>query len=362
MPTRAFPSSRLAVFAALAAALLCGPGLVPAAWAAEEPAVDNGAVVIMYHRFGDGRYPSTNITLEQFDAHLEELKKAKYTVMPLPEIVAALRQGEPLPERAVALTVDDAYASFWENAVPRLREAGFPVTLFVATEPVDAGRGSYMSWDQLRELKAMDLATIGSQTHTHPHMPALSPEAIREELRTSQQRFRDELGAPPELIAYPYGEYSKEVQQAAREIGFTAGFGQHSGAIGRTNELFGLPRYAFNESFGDLDRFRLAVNSLPLPVHDVVPDDNKLSPEENPPLYGFTVDEVVGNLGSLSCFASGRGKVPAQTIAGQRVEVRLDRPFPPGRARINCTIPGPNDRWRWFGNQFFVPGEGATDD
>ena len=41
---------------------------------------------------------------------------------------------------------------------------------------------------------------------------------------------------------------------------------------------------------------------------------------------------------------------------GDRVEVRLSAPFPPGRARINCTMPGPDDRWRWYGVQFFIPG------
>lgn len=345
-------------FAAFAALTLLSPWLIaPKPGYAQEPAVDNGAVVIMYHRFGDDRFPSTNTTLEQFEAHLAELKKAKYTVMPLPEIVAALRNNTPLPDRAVAITVDDAYASFWKEAVPRLREAGFPFTLFVATQPVDRGLNDYMSWDQLRQLDAMELATIGSQTHSHPHMPTLSLEENKEELRVSQARFKEELGDAPDLIAYPYGEYSTEVRKAARDAGFIAGFGQHSGAIGRTSPMFGLPRYAFNESFGDMERFRLAVNSLPLPVRDVVPEDNKLTPEENPPLYGFSVDETVGSLKSLSCFASGRDRVEVQTIADQRVEVRVHEPFPEGRARINCTMPGPDGRWRWFGNQFYVVGE-----
>lgn len=346
---------RLLTFAVLAAAVLASPPSIPRAVA--EPAVDNGATVVMYHRFGDGRYPSTNITLEQFEAHLAELRKPKYTVMPLPAIVSAIREGKPLPDHAVAITVDDAYTSFWQEAVPRLEEAGFPYTLFVATEPVDAGRGGYMSWDELRALRDKELATIGSQTHTHPHMPTLSLEENLEELRTSQALFEEKLGSAPDLIAYPFGEYSNEVQAAAREVGFVAGFGQHSGAIGRTSEMFGLPRYAFNESFGDMERFRLAVNSLPLPVSDVVPDDNKLTPDENPPLYGFTVDASVGGLDKLSCFASGRGKVKAEVIADQRVEVRLDAPFPAGRARINCTMPGPDGRWRWFGNQFYVVGK-----
>ena len=37
----------------------------------------NYASVIMYHRFGDSRYPSTNIKKEQFSKHINELLEAK---------------------------------------------------------------------------------------------------------------------------------------------------------------------------------------------------------------------------------------------------------------------------------------------
>lgn len=316
--------------------------------------LDNGAVGVMYHRFGDGRYPSTNIRMNQFEAHIEELEKDKYNVLPLPEIVEAFAEGRELPPYTVAITVDDAYLSLYENAWPVLKEAGFPFTLFVATQPVDSGSSNYMSWDQIREIADSDLVTIGSQAHEHPHMPAQSAAANLADLRESQDRFKAELGQAPDLFAYPYGEYSESVVQVVREIGFEAAFGQHSGAMARTMDRFKLPRYAMNESYGDMDRFRLAINALPLPVHDVTPSDNKLTPANNPPRYGFTVDESVGSLRSLNCFASGAGKVKTEILGSQRVEVRMDRPFGAGRARINCTLRDSSGRWRWFGNQFYV--------
>nr|WP_027287271.1 polysaccharide deacetylase family protein [Rhodovibrio salinarum] len=349
------PSAVLAAAALLALA----PGVARAqsqgGTTASAPAVDNGASVIMYHRFGDGRYPSTNIKLEQFERHIAELKKDKYNVLPLPDVVAALRQERPLPPYTVAITIDDAYRSVWEEAVPRLRTAGLPFTLFVATDPV--GGKEYMTWDQLRDLAQMELATIGSQTATHPHLPLLSPQQVREELETSQARFKAELGRAPELLAYPYGEYSNPVQQAAREVGFIAAFGQQSGAIARSSERFGLPRFALNERYGGMDRFRTAINALPLPVQDVVPDDNLLDPDENPPMYGFTVDPAISSINGLNCYASGRGKLDVQRLGGQRVEVRFTKAFPKGRVRINCTQMGPDRRWRWFGNQFLVAQE-----
>ncbi len=38
---------------------------------------DNHVNVLMYHRFGEENYPSTNIKINQFLDHIEELKKSK---------------------------------------------------------------------------------------------------------------------------------------------------------------------------------------------------------------------------------------------------------------------------------------------
>ena len=53
----------------------------------------NGAVIFMYHRFGENDWPTTSIRLEQFDAHLQEIARGGYTVLPIPEIIDALQNG-----------------------------------------------------------------------------------------------------------------------------------------------------------------------------------------------------------------------------------------------------------------------------
>src|SRR3546814_5118788 len=58
------------------AAALCLGAALPAA--AESPAADNGAVLLMYHRFGEDALPSTSVRLGQFEAHLAELTSGAY--------------------------------------------------------------------------------------------------------------------------------------------------------------------------------------------------------------------------------------------------------------------------------------------
>lgn len=316
---------------------------------AEEEMRDS-ATVLMYHRFGESRYPSTNISIEQFEAHLAHLAGGNYTVLKLDDIIVRLRAGELLPDRTVAITIDDAYLSVYTEAWPRLTEAGFPFTLFVASSPIDRKLSGYMSWEQIRELQSSGV-TIGSQTHTHPHMHRLSDEEVRAEISTSNGRFIEELGLRPELFAYPYGEYSQFVIDAVKNAGFRAAFGQNSGIMHSADDQFQLPRFAFNEAYGTIDRLKLAVDGLPLKVHDLTPEDMVLT--MNPPLYGFTVSEEMSPVSQLRCFSNNHGKLDV-TMLGMRAEIRAPGPLTEPRARINCTMPAVDGRWRWFGRQFLT--------
>jgi peptidoglycan/xylan/chitin deacetylase (PgdA/CDA1 family) len=343
----------------LAAALLLGAMIVPAmivpamiilAMIAPAKAADS-AVVFMYHRFGEDTFPSTNIPLDQFEAHVQELKSGAYTVLPVPQIVAALREGRELPDRTIGLTIDGAYRSVYTEAFPRLKRANLPFTVFVATDSLDRSFGNIMTWDNLREMQRAGV-TVGGMTASHPHMTDLDPADNRAELARARARFEAELGRAPELFAYPYGEYSLAVRDLVVNSGFAAAFGQHSGVAHRRADFNALPRFTLTESYASIERFRLAANALPLRVKDITPADPLL--RDNPPAFGFSVDPEIGDPGQIACFASQQGRTVIERLGSDRLEVRLNQPLPLGRSRINCTMPGPDNRWRWLGIQFYA--------
>lgn len=311
----------------------------------------DSAVILMYHRFGEVDHAQTNITVEQFERHLAELKNPKYTVLPIPEILRKLKSGTSLPERTIGISIDDAFLSVFKEAFPRLQKHNLPFTLFVATQPVDRKLPDYMSWDQIRELRDAGV-TIGSQTHTHLHMASRGPIDSHQDAATANKRFIAELGQAPKLLAYPYGEAALASMTVVRDLGFEFAFGQHSGVLHKNSPPYFLPRFAFNETYGSESRFRLVANALPLPVRDIAPRDPFVT--ENPPAFGFTVDPSITNLTQLSCYHSQQGKVGLERLGSHRIEVRFARAFEPGRSRLNCTLPGPENRWRWFGRQFYT--------
>jgi len=312
---------------------------------------ETSAVVIMYHRFGESEYPSTNTKLEQLDEHIAELTSGAYTVLPVAEIIEKIRQGIALPERTVGITIDDAYRSIYTQAWPKFRDAGLPITVFVATAQVDNGSSKNLTWDQIREMTDSGLVSIGHHSVTHLHMASASQERNINEIENAFQRFEKELGKRPVLLAYPYGEASLDVIKLVRNARLEAAFGQHSGVIGGIGDMFYLPRFAMNEKYGDLARFRMALNARALHVSDSTPSEHLIG-ERNPPAIGFTLKSKSIDTSGLACFTSHDGKAKLEHLGPARIEVRVSRPFPKGRSRLNCTLRGRDGRWHWLGRQF----------
>ena len=334
-------------------AALAGVLAGAAVWLAHIPpaVAADSAVILIYHRFGENAFPSTNIRLEQLDAHIAELSSGPYTVMSVPDIVSAIRERRELPDRTVGITIDDGSRSIYTEALPRFRRAGFPFTVFVSTDPIDRGFADFMTWDQVRELRDAGV-TIGGHTATHLHMAANSVARNEADIETSNTRYRAELGVIPPLFAYPFGEASTRVQRVVQDAGYTSAFGQQSGALDASTDPYYMPRFALNEAFGDMERFRLVANALPIPHRDMTPSNPMLT--QNPPFFGFTRMETAANIKGLACYAADQGQVQVEEI-GPRIEVRMNGPFPSGRARINCTALGPEGRWHWLGMLYYVP-------
>lgn len=321
-------------------------GATTPAMAAEPPS----AVVLMYHRFGEDKIPSTNIRLAQLDDHIADLKDGGFNVVPLKDVVAALQSGAALPEKAVAITIDDAYASVASEAWPRFKRAGFPFTVFVATKAVDDRERGIMSWDQLRAL-VKDGVDIGGHGHTHAHLPALSLDAVRADLATMNQRFVAELGFQPTLFAYPFGETGEAEKALVRDAGYVAAFGSNSGPVYGEADLFFLPRFALNENYGVMDRFRLITATRPLRAVDLSPRSPVL--RTNPPELTFRIVDSPA-LGGLACFGPNGARLPI-TASRDRVKVSPERPFPTGRVRVNCTVRAAG-AWYWWGHEMIAGG------
>ncbi|MBI3442130.1 MAG: polysaccharide deacetylase family protein [Proteobacteria bacterium] len=317
------------------------------------------AVIFMYQRVGEEQAPQDNISVEQFRAHITELTKAGYSVLPLPKIIDALKNNDSLPPKTVGITFDGAYQATLANAIPTLEEAKFPFTVFFASDMADNGNPAYMNWDQLKKLRKNKLVSFGILPAAYEYMVDKTAEENAAIINRAISRYREMLGAEPVFFAYPYGEYNTDIKKQLARYKFKAVFGQQSGVVYPDSDFLALPRFTMTDDYGGLDRFILTANALPLPAGDVVPEDTMLI--KNPPIIGFTINPEIRQLAKLACFGSNLGKLPLSNIGNNRVEIRPDKPFTDRRTRINCTLPnntimpGEPRRWRWFGILLIAP-------
>ena len=151
---------------------------------------DFGIISLMYHRFEENKYPSTNIKIKEFKNHIKILQDNKISFVNPKNFEDELKNNKS--QRKVLLTIDDGFASFYQNAWPILKEKKIPFILFVSTREV--GAFNYMNWDQIREIYKEDFVEIGNHSHTHEYLVDESKDVIISDIKKSISIFERELG------------------------------------------------------------------------------------------------------------------------------------------------------------------------
>ena len=309
---------------------------------------DEGILSIMYHRFNENKYPSTNIKMNIFKEHINIIKKSGFNFQYPNNFEDQF--NIPKLQKKILITIDDAFESFYTEAWPYLKENKIPFILFVSTAPV--GKRGYMTWKQIKEVESKDFAYIGHHSHTHEYLIDVSNEEFILDIQTANKIFLKELGYIPSLFSYPFGEYSKFMKDYISK-NFKYAFGQHSGVIDLNKDKFELPRFPINEKYGELKRFKSIINYFPLEYKKILPEEKQLSKNTNPPKFKVEFFKAQKNLNNINCY-SNEGDVWKKSktkFKNNSLSIEFREPFKPRRGRINCSL-NDNGKWRWFGVQF----------
>ena len=311
---------------------------------------DEGVLSIMYHRFNEFKYPSTNISMDVFKKHVELIFDANLSFYHPKKFEDEFNL--PKKEKKILLTVDDAFQSFYDNAWPYLKKNQIPFVLFVSTEPV--GNNGYMNWDQIKEIESSGFGVIGHHSHSHDYLIDKSEEIFLNDIKTSNLIFKEKLGYVPTLFSYPFGEYSGFMRDYISR-NFKIAFGQHSGIIDVNKNRYELPRFPINEKYGEIKRFKSIINYYPLEYKKLEPEEKKLSKENNPPKFKVKFFDDQKNIENINCYSNEGDKWMKSNIKLVEKELTIEfrEPFLPRRGRINCSI-NDNGKWRWFGTQFII--------
>ncbi len=310
---------------------------------------EQGILSLMYHRFDENKYPSTNIKMDVFKKQIEIIKRNNFEFFDPKNFSEEFNKVKT--DKKILITIDDAFLSFYENAWPFLKENQIPFILFTSTDFI--GKKGYMNIDQLREVEKESFAYLGNHSHMHEYMVTFDFNKFTNDIDRSIEIFNDLFNYNPIFFSYPFGEYSLE-QKNYISSKFEYAFGQHSGVIDLNKDPYELPRFPINEKYGDLKRFEFLIKLLPLQYSKIIPED-KLIINNNPPKMEIEFFKEQKNLSAVNCFSDEGGSWNNSNIEliENTLVVHFREKFNFRRGRINCSL-NDNEGWRWFGSQFSI--------
>ncbi|WP_333871605.1 polysaccharide deacetylase family protein [Desulforamulus putei] len=228
----------------------------------------NKALILNYHHLDPNPRTSSTISPRLFAEHMKYLKDHGYHVISLQQLknylLAPRTKGAgnghhgniALPDRAVVITFDDGYASFYEYAYPVLKEYGFPSTMFTIVGKVSNSPNEIpkLTWQQVKELAATGLVDFQSHTYDMHYLVgkksaliAEHPQKVQKDLHMSRDVLSFHTGRFVDAIAYPFGHYNPSLIHIARQEGFKLGFTLNQGAVQKGMNPMQLPRVAVGE-------------------------------------------------------------------------------------------------------------------
>ena len=203
--------------------------------------------VLMYHHFSQEAGSGFTVSAARFREQMTALREAGYEAVTVPQVIAFVREGTPLPDKPVLITMDDGYGSNLTVAAPILEETGMRATIFSIGinegEEYYAHSGEPMWQHRFAFEEAaswVEKGIIDVQSHTFDmhqlesygysgrdgvrRMRGESAEDYRRALLGDAEAFRERRGdrVATELLAlaYPFGYYDMEADKIMREAGY----------------------------------------------------------------------------------------------------------------------------------------------
>jgi peptidoglycan/xylan/chitin deacetylase (PgdA/CDA1 family) len=314
------------------------------------------AVILMYHHVSDKTPPSTSISPEKFAEHMQYLAD-KHNVVPLKELIDAIKNNRPMPANSVAITFDDGYRNIAENGHPILRKHGFEYTIFI-NPPQIGVIPQQLDWQEVAQLMKEGV-TFANHTSYHNHLLTDSDSVdwlknTLADIELAESGLIQRINASLKFLAYPYGEYNQMLQQAIVEKGYI-GFGQQSGAVASHSDFSALPRVPAAGIYSNLDTLKIKLSSFVMPVVDKTIKDPQRLFAQRRPAQTLTIDLADIHPHQFACYYQGK-PIPL-TWQDNRVSMMLEKDLPIGRSRINCTSPSKAlpKRFYWYSQPWFVP-------
>jgi biofilm PGA synthesis lipoprotein PgaB len=331
--------------------------LSPLAWGAED------FKVLSFHDIVqkmDVNSEPDDVTADNLINYFSWLKANGYSVVSIQDVINAKKGGKPLPDRAIVLTFDDGYKSFYTYVLPLLKAFNYQATLAIVGSWLEvpengkvfyAGkqvpRSKFLSLKELREISQSGLVEIASHTYDLHHgilgnkegndMPALTTfeynpktnqyesdthylSRIQSDLSKNNAWIKRETGKSPRIIVWPYGRYNSAAQKMAKNLGMDVAITLDDGenielqAVDSIRRIYLIDNPGIDDFVANLREHPPALQRVMHVDLDYVYDKDPVQQEKN---LGSLIDRVITSGVTtvyLQAFSDDDGKGVAKSL------------------------------------------------
>lgn len=331
-------------------------------------------IVLSYHDVDDvvtrdASSGQTTVSSENLAKQFDWLKQQGYHIIAIADLLAAQTGQKPLPDKAVLLSFDDGYVSFYTKVFPLLKKYHYPALIAIVGRWMEGSKTSagetpakadLLSWSQLKTLSRSGLVEIASHSDDLHHgilgnpQGNLQPAAvarlynptnktyesdaaytqrIRQELKAASASIAKQIGKKPRVMVWPYGEANQTAIKAAQSVGMSITFGLRDGRNTLADLAFARRLLITeNPDIQDFARMMQGLRSGDRPLHVVHVDMDYLydpSPEQTERNLGLLLDRIQSmrvNTVYLQAYADpdGDGNADALYFPNRHLPMRAD--------------------------------------
>lgn len=183
-----------------------------------------GVPILAYHQVNDVDEDEMTLRVDQFDAQMKYLVDEGYNVITPTELLDAWDGKGTLPQKPAVITFDDGHIELYKNVFPILKKYNLKATIFIVTDFLSL-YPNYLTWEQAKEMQESGLVDFQSHTLNNRVLTKIkSRDKIWDQLQGSKQAIEWYLKKQVDFVAYPGGQYDKDVEMISKEAGYRAGF------------------------------------------------------------------------------------------------------------------------------------------
>jgi len=334
--------------------------------------------VLSYHDVkdsvdGDLEQEDTTISTKNMSRHFAWLQAHGYHPISVNDLLDAKSGKKPLPEKAILLTFDDGYESFYSRVYPLLKLYKFPAvaalvgswlqvengkTVLYGDEQVP--REHFLTAQQIKEMADSGLVEFASHSYDLHHGVIANPQGnkmpaavtlqynaetnhyetqddylnrIKQDLIKNNQYIQKISGKSPRVMVWPYGAYNEAATKLAGETGMPITLTLNDEVQDSTNNTVQMGRFLIGANPTEIRLSEIDKHELPIDKQRVMHIDLDYVYDKNTEQMNRNIDTLIDRVKSLApttvylqAFSdlNGDGVAEALYFPNRHVEMRAD--------------------------------------